>query len=508
MNGLEILVTEYLASLAPSYFIRQCLVILALFILGAVLSDLLLARDVSRRMRYVLAYPSGIAAFVITTYAMLVAGIPYNTLSVSIAMLVETAAAVILNIRSDRKRQLTLYVKPMLAALAAATICAIISCSAAAPVSITNDTMYYFKRYPDCIVYFGGLRDQFDSWLTDTGLGIVTVDTLPALFGFGESFGIREMFHINFVAFFSCICYERAGKYITGKNRIIAAALTAAVLVTATPFVILGHWALANMYFMEMFFIAAYTAVDFNDSIGTKSLLLLALSLFRIEGTLFVVWLVLCICIYADIGKKLALSVMLPMAVLFGSYCLKIFTQYYLFDDIYLFLTPKKAVLLVGAIVATAVYLMFIQPVLPEKLTKYLPCIYIAGALALNAAFLVRDSELYLGNLATFGRNLFGQSGWGMMPYFVITMGILLIMEYALAAKRGKIGAGRSNGFNITLTVGFLLITIAASYGRGDALSGYVGDSGNRVLLQIVPLVVLMYSELTMNLLGFWGESS
>lgn len=58
------------------------------------------------------------------------------------------------------------------------------------------------------------------------------------------------------------------------------------------------------------------------------------------------------------------------------------------------------------------------------------------------------------------------------------------------------------NAYNITLTVGFLLIVIAASFGRGDVLYENVGDSGNRVLLQIVPLVVITLGELFLGLVG------
>ena len=70
-----------------------------------------------------------------------------------------------------------------------------------------------------------------------------------------------------------------------------------------------------------------------------------------------------------------------------------------------------------------------------------------------------------------------------------------------IGAHKKKSGLpGSSNLFNITMVVGFLLIVLAASYGRGDVLSEDVGDSGNRVLLQIVPLLVMMYAELFLDL--------
>ena len=501
MSSLQILVTEYLSGLSGLYYIRQCLVITALFVFGAVLTDLMTYKEQSWIRRSVLAFPAGLSAFVITAYAMLVAGIPYNTVTVCIVIVIETAVAVYLNRKSYAER-LKSNGKHMLITMAVVFAVVLVACSGLAPVAISNDTMYYFKRYPDSIVFFGSLRDQFDCWLTDTGLGVVSIDTLPALFGFGETFGLREFFHINFIVFFGICVFERAKKDLNGRNALIATALITGVLAVSTPFVLLGHWALANMYFMEMFFIAAYTGVDAKENIGIRSLLLLSLSLLRIEGTLFVVWLILCISAYAGIGKKLALRTVLPMMAMFGLYCLKIFTQYNLLDNIYLFLTPQKAILLVGVIAACGIYLYFIVDKLPESVRRYLPCLYLCAAVLGNVLMLIRNSELYIGNLKTFYSNLFGQSGWGIMPHFAIAMFVLLIAEYLIRFRKNKTTPGTSDRFNMTIVAGFILITIAASYGRGDALSGYVGDSGNRVLLQVVPLVVLMYAELTLGLLN------
>ena len=117
-----------------------------------------------------------------------------------------------------------------------------------------------------------------------------------------------------------------------------------------------------------------------------------------------------------------------------------------------------------------------------------------------NAVLFVYKRDLYIGNLKAFYANLFRQSGWGMLPYFVITLTVMLVIEYMLIYKKTGRGIDAANDFNITLLAGFVLMTIAASFGRGDVLAEAVGDSGNRVLLQIVPLVVLTYAELTIGL--------
>ena len=496
MSPIQSYITEYLAGLSGIYFVRQYIVLICLFLFGAILSDVLLGKNESWMRRAVIAFPLGMSAFVITSYAMLVIGIPYRTSTVTVIWAAEAAAALFFGRKSfasfDRRS-----VKHMLIAAGAVLAAGAVAVSGIVPVSISNDSMYYFKRYPDCIVYFGGLRDQFDFWLTDTGLGIVSFDTLPALYGFGETFGIREFFHISFLAFFGMSVHDRAKKHT--EHAIAAAVIVTLVLAVSTPFVILGHWALANMYFMEMFFISAYAAYDYDKSgIWAKSLLMVALSLFRIEGTIFVVWMILCVSYHSEDGKAYVKRALIPMMILFSGYCIKIFTQFYVFDNTYLFLTPMKAVLLIAAMAAAGMYILFLEGAVRKKTG---PAVYIGVLLAGNIFLLLYDRAHYIGNLMAFRANLFRQSGWGMLPYFVIAATVLLVAEYALRRNRMKDAFSKPDSFSMTLTIGFLLIVLAASFGRGDVLAEDVGDSGNRVLLQIVPLIVMTFAELFISLM-------
>ncbi|MBO4266933.1 MAG: hypothetical protein J5910_07055 [Lachnospiraceae bacterium] len=498
MNQLGSFITEYLVSI-QGYYIRQVLAVCVLFAFGAVLTDCILKKNTSIIIRSVLAFPVGLCAFIITAYAMIVAAIPFTGLSICAALVLETVAAVVIR----RKAFLGISCSMaghMAIVSAVALAAALVACSGMLPVAISNDTMYYFKRYPESIVFYGGLRDQFDCWLTDTGLGSVVIDTLPSLFGFGETFGIREFFHIDFVAFFGTCVWERANKYFDKRGAVIATATSVVFLVTATPFLILGHWALANMYFMELFFMAAYTVYDNDEMLEAGSILLVALSLLRIEGTIFVVWLALCIAIKAKRNRSLAGFVLIPMIILFGGYCVRIFTQFYIYDNIYLFLTPVKAAFLVLAIAGAAVYIAFVQERLPARLQQNLPWVYIGGLVLGNVLLFIRNSELYIGDLKAFAANLFRQSGWGMFPYFVISMTAVLVVEYVLLRKKQKTDTDDFDTFSIVLTAGFLLLTFIASFGRGDVLGENIGDSGNRVMLQILPLVVMTYTSLFMRL--------
>ena len=124
-----------------------------------------------------------------------------------------------------------------------------------------------------------------------------------------------------------------------------------------------------------------------------------------------------------------------------------------------------------------------------------------------NGIFYIYDREHYIGNIKAFGANLFRQSGWGMLPYFVIATTVVFAAEYALIPGEKRESSRTSNAFNIVLTIGFILIVLVASFGRGDVLMEDVGDSGNRVLLQITPLIIMMFGELGMSLVKYWDET-
>ncbi|MBQ8007178.1 MAG: hypothetical protein IJ245_06070 [Lachnospiraceae bacterium] len=94
-----------------------------------------------------------------------------------------------------------------------------------------------------------------------------------------------------------------------------------------------------------------------------------------------------------------------------------------------------------------------------------------------------------------------------MLPYFVIATTVAFAAEYALIPGEKRESSRTSNAFNIVLTIGFILIVLAASFGRGDVLMEDVGDSGNRVLLQITPLIIMMFGELGMSLVKYWDET-
>ncbi|HOO27673.1 MAG TPA: hypothetical protein PLU43_04355, partial [Lachnospiraceae bacterium] len=389
---------------------------------------------------------------------------------------------------------------------AAVLLLAVFAVSGLLSVSLSNDSMYYYSLYSKALVKFGTYRREFNVFLTDVGQGAALIGTLPYFFGFNETFGIQQFFNINFLCMFAYAVYEQAlaaegetagpGRFIRRKRKAaVIAGLSVLVMLSSMPFVIVSKWVMANVYFMEYLFICGYLAYRFRPADQTvrenaagmlliEGLLIAVLSTLRMEGTIFVLLLVLCISVLPYKSRELAFCFLLPAAMMQLLYDIRIFLTMQIAAP-YRFLTGEKALVQLAAMLAVLLYFLIVRGRFLKKLTEHMAAVIIAGLLLVNVGLCVLDWDIYIGNLEAFGANLFHQSGWGLFPAFVLAMLFLLMKKE------------RSFHYFDLLTVGYLLTTLAVCWARDGVLREGVGDSGNRVLLQIIPLVVFALTRRT-----------
>lgn len=506
-------VNELISSYYLPHFLMQMLVIGALFAIGYVICSCFLEKPLeggtTKAYEHMftllsLSFPMGLAAFILIGYVMLAVGVPYTTLTVTVGMLVVVVCSVIYLVRGSGGNRFTVPVKVTVVTVVCVILLIAVSVSGIIAVSVSNDSLYYFWQYPKAVVSFAGLRDQFDNFLTDTGLGATVIGTLPFLYGFGETFGIQEFFHISFCLFFAKSIYDSVHKIqpdIKAKKALYIALVSGAVLVASTPMFVLSHWAMSNVYFMDYFFIGLYFVREYfdnnrNESIIPLMLIVFACSQLRMEGGIFILFLVVMASLTDIDGRKLSLC-LVPTVVFQSIFELRIFCLYNI-DNPYTFMTSGKSLIQFAAYMLVIVYLCLIRQRLSDKIRKYVPAMVLVALIGVNALLFIIDHNLYISNIRAFMANLFGQSGWGMFPYLTIgAFAIIAMVAYVNSVslkKNNKTYEQSTSGemiiYYMISTVGFLLVTLAVSFARGDALNESTGDSGNRVLLQIVPLVV------------------
>lgn len=498
-------VNDYLAVNTPGFFFMQVAVIVFLFAIGLVFTwNVLYTSDKQHKfLAYVLALPAGVGVFVFVGMLVLLTGIPYKAPVLIVFCLALVAVTILLRFRTAGPIKKPFdSVKEIIVLSLTVVVVACLSTSGIIRISLSNDSFYYFSMYPRNIVYYGGLRDQFDYFLTNVGQGSAIIYSLPYLFGFGEAFGITEAFNISFILFF----YYSLEK-ITG-NKILAVIATV-VLAVSTPFVIISHWSMANVFFTEYFFMTIVLARYLMGKRTVRraallSLFILTTSLLRMEGSVFVLFIIMIISLLDYSWGEMFVWFGCPPLVIFACYVYKIY-RFYVIDYPYPFLTPAKAGIIIGAYVLVLIYLGQLRNRVNAKFGHMLPYVFAGGMVLLNVALLVINSERYLVNLKAMIGNFFGQSGWGIMPHLTIAFIIIIVVSavikktkgHRLVTRKDELNSGieanyviPENGYYLLVTAGFFLVAVASAWARGDTMYQQVGDSANRVMLQIVPLVI------------------
>lgn len=471
--------TELLGILSEGYLIRQAAVIAGIWISGF----LFLQVSVKKRdsvWQYLLAFPVGLSLWGVLGFALLVLGIPYRLGWIAAAYFTVYVLAAFFCKREEKWR-LDLRVLPVLLLVLAL---AAVACSGLFTISITNDSVYYYSVYPQMLVRYGGYRKAFDVFLTDVGQTTAMINCLPFFFGFEETFGIQHFMNFNFAGIFFTAVYETA---LPGRSKRTAAAagLAATVfLFVSTPFVISAKWVLANVYFMEFMFLIFYLGGKCGRERGewekykwVLCLLAAMLSMMRMEGGMVACLLILCLSTLSCTNRDLCCFYLLPVALMQLGYYGMLFLKLKA-DPLYSFLDTGKALLMLALLLGLMLYFLLIRQKRFQSFLKYPEAVILAGLAAGNLLLLAVNGQRYLTNLSCFVRNIFEQNGWGYFGY------IFLILLLLIPKKRRRIS------YPVLFCIGYVLLTVAVCWARSGNLRVGIGDSGNRVMMQVVPFAV------------------
>ena len=470
---------------SAGFFGRQFLLTVLLWLYGYILIKLIY-REKSRDaliMRCLLAFPLALCVFGITSFTGLVAGIPFEALPVTGGMALVLIIAVFLRMK-ELGAIFEKSLKTDLVAAGIVMITAFISVSGIISVGISNDSMYYYHMYPNALVYFGGYRASFDTFLTDAGQGSAIINALPALFGFDEAFGIQTFFNMDFLLLFAYAVYHETEGYADNKKRFLITLLAFLSLVTAMPFIIISKWTIANVYFMEYMFILVYLMMRYEDKIKEDRGLLFCMALFslmlsilRIEGAVFVLMLILCFSTLKYTGPELAACFLLPAGLLQAGYYIRIYFTMNMRSEAN-FMSLKNLMIMIAFFAFVLIYLIFVRGKLFPWISGHFKGALILFLVLVNLLLFLLDRSLYTANLKAFALNLYKQSGWSVFP-------AVILAGYLLLHKKGK----GMNLFDLT-AVSYVLMTVAVCFARGGEMRESYADSGNRVLMQVVPLFV------------------
>lgn len=485
------MISLYLGKTSTGYFLEQVIVIFVLFVFGFVV-NLCLCRGNVDTLEVLLAFPTGISLYSLTSFMLLVTGSPFNRISVTGICILIAAICLLVTARSKKRAYTGVLSGKKFIIYSITVLCiAVISTSGILSVSVSNDSLYYYWMYPRALVTYGFLRPQFDVFLTDVGQTSATLNTLPFMYGFNEGFGIQTFLGINTVSTAVYALYRNAISRLERKKAYIATVILSALLICTQPILIMFKWIMSNGYFMCFMFIIVYAAYEFDQKDDPDStvdmkgrmvilgILLLQMSMLRMEGIMVTLVLVICFSTLKYRNLELFLAFLLPEFVCALAYSFWIFVVCNV-DAPYTFLTPKKALLQLAAIIAVSVYVMIFRGRRFDPVGKNMKVILPFAILAANLVLFLMNKTLFLENLSAFARNISNRSGWGLFPMYIIGVYVLL---FIVKFKKEEKGVGMT--YWDMCFICYLLATLAVCFAREDALRESIGDSGNRVLMQV-----------------------
>ncbi len=490
---------------SKAYFINQVLVIVAIYLYGLFITFSLNHRkNVKKAMstiwEFLLAFPMGLSVFIAIGIIMLITRYGYTKNAVVCFMGVVLVAVHFfseVNYKDLLKGEGNNKIRTVVSAGIALTVVVLIAMFATSgllTIIYSNDSMYYYNAYPKDLTRVGVVSARLDTFLTDCGQGTALINTLQFLFGFNESFGIQNFFNINFIMIYFYALYECCINKFCKNNEndskklnmqaVIYSAIFTLLLITSMPFVILSKWVIANVYFMELSFICVYLAYkmkrDGMENMFIMAPLLFMLSTMRIEGAIFCGFFLMAF-IYVGFKSSEIFCITLPIMIVHALYYYFIFIFIELHST-YTFMTRGKAVIAIAFLIAVIVYAYVCGLVKKAPVITNPGIVTVASLIVVNILLFLYNHSLYIVNMKFFVKNIINQSGWG---FFVAVIAVFVIM-----VPKKKIS---TNYFDFVY-IGFVLMVIALCFARGGDLRESFADSGNRVLLQVVPFVLFAFS--------------
>lgn len=475
-------INDLMGTLSAGYYARQVLAIIVLSLAGWLLLWLLRG-GYSAFFRGLLAFPAGLSYFAVLSFILLGTGIRFSPVSVSVLAGAGIAIAFLLFLRRGKESGES-CLKQLAFFLPAVVLGALVCCSGILSVGIDNDSVFFYSSYPQILAKEGAWRPQFDMYLTNVGPVAAIINTLPFLFGFSQTFGIQHFLNLNFLLVFGFCLKEKTESRLLGLSAVLYLATLPAFLVTA-------KWVMAGDYFMIFFFLLFAAGEEaggkerkpFGADRGLSLVLFSSvLSLVRQEGSLFVMLLAVCFSALYFTSRQLMGLMVLPSLLMLFLYYARIYLILGIRPE-KTFLTPAKASMILAMCIASGIYVLAVQKVLLPKRRRLALLLPVLLLFMGNILMLFLNPHLYLANLHALVLNIWQRNGWG---YF----GIMAFLALCLVLFR--MIQSRSIGFLLSdaVLLSFLLAVLAACFARGDALQLGIGDSGNRLMLTAVPMVV------------------
>ena len=425
----------------------------------------------------VLAYPVGILSWCILGAAVLILGIPFEF----VTMLVGLAGLLIVCVGYMKRHTCQFKVANFFHNLLYAVGIAAIASSGLFWVYMANDSLYYLVKYGEILAIDGGFSQNVSYWMTWIGITPAMLSSLAKFLGLYSIYTIHHMLMVSFILFFIITIYEKMRESLSVKKTIMVV-IAAVILLFLTPaFFLLGQWVISNTYFMIYMYIFFYVICEVQDKkMNAKGAYILLglisvfLTLSRSESIVTMCFLIICASTLKVEKIELFKYVLVPSSVFQVAYWIRVYlVQGYLFEGM---LTGKNVAVMVLAFVGTGLYLLFIGAWFENKYKLNMQQVVVYALIGINIILFLLTPERGIEGIDVFSYNLANES-WGFFPWLVAFCYLVFVCKDV-----------KMNYWDMCW-IGYVLFSFGICMGRGTVARIGIGDSLNRIICSIVPVI-------------------
>ncbi len=466
---------------------KQILASIVLFMVGYCIVVIICpaALEVSK---LILSMPMGIVIWGLSSVILLIFRIPYNKVTAFTAFI--SFSGILLLVY--RRRLAFIKSGNLLRAFLIVAVLANIFSTGYPRYTMTSDTHYYIYTYGRLITSVGKLSVE------SVGNLMETTGIMPALMScFAVFCGFETIQIMHYILMTSLLVGLTVYLYKVFLNHQIVPykcmILTLLFITTAISPLFLQYSLILSHSWMTAYTFLAVTLAEEVSGLEDKtargnlicilSLFLAWMTLCRVEAIVTVVFLIVCMS-YLKLTRREIMICSIP-ALIFGVIFHAENQILIAVDSIKLpygnvFVTKSLLLMMAIVVVLMVGYIWLYERVWVKYLRRNMPQILLGTLLLASIAFCMKDIERTKNNFQCIFYNLTSLSErWYFFPFFVVIM-LVLVMK-----------CKREYGYWDMLVLGLILVFFCMSMGRIQPLRKGWGDSFNRYLLQMSPLVLV-----------------
>lgn len=424
-----------------------------------------------------LALPIGMVCWSMASLLLVVTGIPYTLLTTSGVLAV---FLLIIILWKRAKIDIGKFVQTLCIAIGVANVAS----TGALLLMHTSDSAYYIMKYGEILAIDGGITDNVGYWLTWTGITNAFWGSLVKFFGVYSMGTLHHMLVISFLLGMVVLTYRMLDVFAATKTRMLATAGVVGMLLITPAIFLLGHWQMQNTYYM--IYMCFYILLCYhlpNAKAAEKKgihwllgLLSIMLGMMRIESIVLMCILVICISTLKIEKKELLGSMLLPLGIAQIAYWIRV---YLVMGNIISGMMSKQvAVIMALSWMITVLYICVFRKWVEQFFKGYMPHFILAMLLLLNVALAALKWDVFQINIAVTASNL-ANASWGYFPWLVL-IGVMVAVQFGV----------HLNFFDL-IWIGYILGNFAIGMGRIGSFRLGEGDSVNRILLSVVPVIFI-----------------